>query len=295
MRPISNKLYPFEGTYHKLGPLKMHYLDEGDGPPVLMVHGNPTWSFYYRNLVRALSPGHRCIVPDHIGCGFSDKPDDRAYSYRLDQRIDDLESLMERVLAEKKENLLDLVVHDWGGLIGLGWATRHPELIRRIVIFNTAAFHLPAGKKVPWQLRLVRNSRTGAFLTRGFNLFARGATHFAMTAHRMPREIRDAYCAPYDSWKTRIATARFVQDIPLEPTDPGWDTIDRVSRELELFQDRRILICWGEKDFVFDHHFREEFQRRWPDAEVHSFPRAGHYVLEDAAEEIIPLVKEFLS
>lgn len=296
MKEIRRDLYPFEPHYHDLGGIRMHYLDEGDGPIVLMVHGNPTWSFYYRNLVQSLSPEHRCIVPDHVGCGLSDKPDDDSYEYRLDRRIEDLESLMARLLGEKAEaQSVDLVVHDWGGLIGLGWAVRHPELIRRIVIFNTAAFHLPAGKEVPWQLRLVRDSAFGVFLVRAFNAFACGATRVAMTAGTMPPEIRKAYCAPYDSWRNRIATARFVQDIPLDPGDPGYETISRVSAGLEAFSNREILICWGEKDFVFDHHFREEFERRWPAAELHSFPAAGHYILEDAAEEVIPLVHAFLN
>lgn len=296
MRPIPHHLYPFEGKYHDFGAYRMHYLDEGSGSPVLMVHGNPTWSFYYRKLVQALAPDHRCIVPDHIGCGFSDTPDESLYSYRLDQRIDDLDLLMTGVLgSDPSPGSLDLVVHDWGGLIGLGWAIRHPEIIRRIVVFNTAAFHLPRSKKVPWQLRLVRNSAIGVFLVRGFNAFACGATHLAMTAHSMSAEIRRAYCAPYDSWKNRIATARFVQDIPLKASDPGYDTITRVSAEIASFRGNPAMLCWGEKDFVFDHHFREEFQRRWPQARVYSFEKAGHYILEDAGDEIIPLVRSFLS
>ena len=296
MRKIPEKLYPFEAHYHDIGGLRMHYLDEGEGPLVLMVHGNPTWSFYYRNLVQALRPGHRCIVPDHIGCGFSDKPGEDRYEYRLDRRIEDLDSLMSKILGENPAGKsIDLVVHDWGGLIGLGWAVRHPELIRRIVIFNTAAFHLPSGKEVPWQLRLARNSAFGVFIVRAFNAFACGATRVAMRAHPMPPEIRRAYCAPYDSWENRIATARFVQDIPLDPGDPGYETISAVSEGLGAFQKTPVMICWGEKDFVFDHHFREEFQRRWPQAGVHSFAEAGHYVLEDAAAEILPLVTGFLS
>jgi len=292
---IPEELYPFKGRFHEVGGgIRMHYLDEGQGPFVLMVHGNPTWSFYYRNLVRALSGEHRCIVPDHIGCGLSDKPGDEDYSYRLDRRIEDLDSLMSGLAGDAAPRSVDLVVHDWGGLIGLGWAVRHPELIRRIVVFNTAAFHLPSGKAVPWQLRLVRNSAFGVFLVRAFNAFACGAARVAMRAHPMSSELRRAYCAPYDSWKNRIATARFVQDIPLDPSDPGYDTISRTADGLKAFRELPVLICWGEKDFVFDHYFREEFERRFPGADVHRFERAGHYVLEDAADEIIPLVAGFL-
>ncbi len=291
MRPIPHDLYPFEGKYLDLDGIQMHYLDEGEGRPVLMVHGNPTWSFYYRNLVLGLRRDHRCIVPDHIGCGLSDKPGDDLYPYRLDRRIDDLERLMDSLDTEP----IDLIVHDWGGLIGLGWAVRHPELIRRLVILNTGAFHLPEGKAVPWQLRLVRDTPLGVFLVRGLNLFARGATSAAVTTKNLPKAVKDAYCAPYDSWADRIATARFVQDIPLKPSDPGYQTITDTAAGLEAFADHPIMICWGEKDFVFDHCFREEFERIWPHAEVHSFPEAGHYVLEDADQEILSLVRDFLA
>ncbi len=290
MRPISHDLYPFEGKRLDLDGVQMHYLDEGEGRPVLMVHGNPTWSFYYRNLILGLRQDHRCIVPDHIGCGLSDKPGDDVYPYRLDRRIEDLECLMETI----DQGPINLIVHDWGGLIGLGWAVRHPERIRRLVILNTGAFHLPEGKAVPWQLRLVRDTPLGVFLVRGLNLFARGATSAAVTSKKLPKAVKDAYCAPYDSWADRIATARFVQDIPLKPSDPGYQTITDTAAGLEAFSDHPILICWGEKDFVFDHHFREQFERIWPHAEVHSFPEAGHYVLEDADQEILALVKDFL-
>ena len=290
MRPIPRHLYPFDGKYLDLDGIRMHYLDEGDGAPIVMVHGNPTWSFYYRNLVLALRGAHRCIVPDHIGCGLSDMPDDSRYNYTLDRRIADLGELIDHLELAK----VDLVVHDWGGMIGLAWATRHAEQVRRVVVLNTGAFHLPASKQVPWQLRLVRDSNLGVFLVRGFNAFARGATRLAVTRGRLPREVRDAYCAPYDSWAHRIATARFVQDIPLRPGDPGYQTVTDTEGRLEALCGHEILICWGEQDFVFDRHFRANFERIWPHAEVHRFDDAGHYVLEDAAEEVIPLIQRFL-
>lgn len=291
MRGVSAELYPFDGQYLDLDGVRMHYLDEGSGRPVVMVHGNPTWSFYYRNLVSALLEDHRCVVPDHIGCGLSDKPGDDVYPYRLERRISDLGALMDNLQLED----IDLVVHDWGGLIGLGWAVQNVEKIHRLVVLNTGAFHLPAGKKVPWQLRLVRDTPLGVFLVRGFNLFARGATGMAMTRNSMSPEVRDAYCAPYDSWANRIATARFVQDIPLKPSDPGYQVISETVERLGAFSKTPILICWGEKDFVFDRHFREEFERLWPHAVVHTFADAGHYVLEDASNEVIPLIKDFLA
>ncbi len=290
MREVSDRLYPFRGHFLDRGGVRMHYLDEGAGEPVLMVHGNPTWSLYWRRLVQGLADRYRCVVPDHIGCGLSDKPDDARYRYTLASRIDDLEALVDHLELER----VTLAVHDWGGAIGFGWAVRHPERVRRLVILNTAAFHLPSGKRVPWQLRLVRDSRLGVFLVRAFNAFARGAAWVGCTRRRMPTEVRDAYCAPYDSWANRIATARFVQDIPLGPGDPAYPVVDEIAAGLVRLADRPAIICWGERDFVFDHHFLAEWERRLPAAEVHRFADCGHYVMEDAADEIVPLVRRFL-
>ena len=145
----------------------MHYLDEGprDAPIVLMVHGNPTWSFYYRNLVLALRDRYRCIVPDHIGCGLSDKPDGARYPYTLARRISDLESLMNHI---QPSTPVHLIVHDWGGMIGFGWAANRADQIGNMVIANTAAFPLPAEKKLPVALWLVRNTKLGIIFSTGF-------------------------------------------------------------------------------------------------------------------------------
>ncbi len=291
MRRISHELYPFDGKITNLNGHRMHYLDEGAGDPVFMVHGNPSWSIYYRHLVLGLRDHWRTIVPDHIGCGLSDKPNDTEYDYTLQSRIDDLSALIDNLdLGER----VTLVVHDWGGLIGLGWAVRHPERVRRLVILNTAAFHLPPGKTVPWQLKLVRNSGIGVFLVRRFNAFARGAAKIGCRRTKFSRELRDAYCAPYDSWSDRIATARFVQDIPLAPDDPAYGVVTEVSEKLHLLAERPTLICWGMQDFVFDHHFLDEWCQRFPSADVHRFPNCGHYILEDAHDEIGVLVRQFL-
>ena len=122
MVDFDRSLFPFESHYMDVGSSKLHYLDEGEGMPVLMVHGNPSWSFYYRNVVQALKPTRRCIVPDHIGCGLSDKPADDEYHYTLQSRIDDLTRLLDEQVPEGQ---LDIIVHDWGGAIGMGWAVQN--------------------------------------------------------------------------------------------------------------------------------------------------------------------------
>lgn len=287
---VDPELYPFSGRFFDRNGLRIHYLDEGSGPPVVMVHGNPTWSFFYRNLVLDLRGDFRAIVPDHMGCGLSDKPDDSRYRYTLESRVEDLTALIDEVLPEGE---IVLVLHDWGGMIGSAWAVRHPERVRAVVAMNTAAFRIPGKKSFPWALRLGRNSRLGAFLIRYFNLFCRAATRVAVKRRPLPKSVVEGYLAPYDSPAHRIAVLRFVQDIPLGPGDPGWEILLEVEEGLTKLADKPWLFCWGLKDFVFDKPFLDEWLRRFPDAESHAFADCGHYLLEDAPKEVIGHIRAF--
>jgi cis-3-alkyl-4-acyloxetan-2-one decarboxylase len=285
------KHYPFTGHRLDLDGLSYHYLDEGEGDPVVMVHGNPSWSFYYRNLVLALRDRYRCIVPDHIGCGLSDKPGDERYDYTLSRRVDDLERLIDHLKLPEK---LTLVLHDWGGMIGMAYAARHPERIGRLVLLNTAAFHLPKEKKFPLGLKICRDTVLGTLLVRGCNAFSVGASIVGCKKNPMPSDLQQAYRSPYDSWGNRIATLRFVQDIPLAPGDRNFALVSEVAAGLEQFRELPISIFWGELDFVFDPTFLAEWVRRFPKAEVHRYPEGGHYILEDYKADVVPLIENFL-
>lgn len=285
--------YPFNNHYADINGLKLHYLDEGnkEDSPVVMLHGNPSWSFYFRKLVSELSGTARCIVPDHLGMGLSDKPGEDEYEFTLDRRVDDLEALLTSLSIDKD---ITLILHDWGGMIGMAFATRYPQRIKRLVILNTAAFHLPATKTVPWQLRLSRIPLVNAILNQGFNAFCRGAVKYCVTRSPMPVDVADAYLAPYDSWPHRLAVRKFVEAIPLAEGQNGYKTVEEVDKNLKQFSSLPMFIGWGLKDFVFDEHFLNEWTKRFPQAEVHRFEDAGHYVLEDV-DELVALISQFLS
>jgi haloalkane dehalogenase len=283
--------YPFESRWHvRPDGLRMHYLDEGQGEAVVMVHGNPTWSYYYRRLVLALRGTHRCLVPDHIGMGRSDKPGSDRYPFTLAARIADFGAWMDAVAPSGPVNL---VVHDWGGIIALAWAVEHPDRVARLVVLNTAAFPMLAGKRLPLSLRMTR-TWPGAAATLYLNSFARGAARLGV-ARPLEPAVRRALLSPYDSPPNRIAVLRFVQDIPTRPGENDHALVARTGERLEHLRYKPALIAWGLRDFVFDADYLAEWRRRFPEADVHAFDDAGHYVLEDAHERIVPAVRQFLA
>ena len=279
-------LYPFTSLYFDLNPYKLHYLDEGEGEVLLFLHGNPTWSFYYRSLIQNFQGRYRCVAPDHIGCGFSDKPQD--YDYTLSTHIDNLENLVD-FLGLKN---ITLVVHDWGGAIGMGLAVRKPELIKRLVLFNTASF---LSTDIPLRIGLCRMPLLGTILIRYLNLFVRGVLRFGLKRRkRLKKNVRAGYLAPYDTFENRIANLKFVQDIPMEQAVPSYSVIQCIERNLKQFDGYPILIIWGSEDFCFNVKFLNKWREIFPRAEVREVYNAGHLVVEDASDEIIPWIEGFL-
>lgn len=283
--------YPFAPHFLNINGHLLHYLDEGEGTPVVMVHGNPTWSFYFRRLATRLSKEFRTLVPDHIGCGFSDKPGPDVYNYTLASRVADLDTFLARTVPEGK---LNLIVHDWGGMIGLAWALDHLDRVDRLVITNTSGFFLPKAKRFPWMLWMVKYLdwfSVPAVL--GLNLFAQGALYLGACTRLRP-EVKKGLTAPYNTWKNRIATLKFVQDIPLDPADPAWKVVARVDQQLDRLDPKQVLLLWGAKDFVFDTSFLDEFLTRLTGAQSHVFEDAGHYLFEDKPEETAEQIHRFL-
>jgi haloalkane dehalogenase len=254
---------------------------------LLMVHGNPTWSFYFRNLILALRDRFRVIAVDHIGCGLSDKPPASDYSYRLAQRVADLGQLIQKLDLRQ----ITLVGHDWGGGIGMGAAVAAPDRFKRFVLMNTAAFRAP---KCPWAIHLCHIPGFGPLAVQGLNLFVHAANRTTVCKpERMTPAVKAGYLAPYDSWKNRVGVLRFVMDIPLRPTHPSYETLKNIEEGLPQFRQHPVCFIWGMQDWCFSPKFLDRFLEFLPQAEVHRLADAGHYVVEDAHERIVPLIDDF--
>lgn len=278
--------YPFAGNTLDLETgAKMHYLDEGAGPVVILLHGNPTWSFYYRRLIKHLNAeGFRCIVPDHIGCGLSDKPE--KYAYTLEQRIDDVDALIGRLGLQS----YSLVVHDWGGAIGCGVAVRRPQAVNKIVLLNTAAF---LSRRIPLRIAAIKIPVVGEFIIRALNGFAGPAANMSVQVPLSP-VVREGMLCPYRTWADRVAVWNFVKDIPLRPGHPSYDRLKAIEDALPSLGDKPIQIVWGAKDFCFNLHFLKRWQSIFPKARVSLHQQAGHYILEDGGPTVRREIADFL-
>lgn len=254
---------------------------------IVMIHGNPTWSFYYRHLIKQFSRSHRVIAPDHMGCGLSDKPQD--YPYCLEQHINNVKKLLQNLEIDK----FSLIVHDWGGAIGFGLTDEYLDGLEKIVVLNTAAFR---STRIPLRINICRIPIVGEVLVRFFNGFAWPALTMAVEK-KMDSNVKKAYIAPYDSWNNRIAVYKFIKDIPLHAKHVSYEELHNIENRLVKVRDAGIpmKIIWGGKDFCFNDEFFSEWKMRFPEAEDHYFADAGHYILEDKKEEIAVLLADFFS
>lgn len=280
--------YPFGSHYLTIGAHRMHYVDEGRGDqPIVCVHGNPTWSFYYRAIVKHFHNMQRVVAVDHLGCGLSDKP--QKYPYALAQHISNLQLLWQTLDLRR----ITLVVHDWGGAIGLGAALAEPQRIERIVLLNTGAFPPPY---IPWQIAACRIPLLGPFAIRGLNLFCRGALRMAIARKKKLSPIASSgLLAPYNNWANRIAVSRFVADIPTRPSDPTWQLLEQIENNLTRLAHLPIMMIWGMKDWCFRPDCLERFSKNFPQADIVRLQDVGHYVMEDAPEDVLQHLERFLN
>lgn len=260
-------------------------VDQGAGPPILCVHGNPTWSYLYRRIIRKFSETHRVLAPDQLGCGHSDKPE---VCFTLEDRINHLLAVINQLGLSQ----ITLLAHDWGGAIGLGALARKPELFSRVILCNTAAW---PPSSIPTRIRLARIPILGRWAIQGWNGFQELAFRWATTqASGLSHADRQAYAAPYSTWHSRRAMWQFVQDIPGNRQHPSYATLEAIRQALPAIQLPTLLI-WGMQDWCFTPACLARFQAVWPHAQVCRVPAGGHWVLEDAPELVEQAMRVFLA
>jgi len=288
LAPIRDQ-YPFQPRFFAANGGRMHYVDEGPrgGETILCVHGNPTWSFAFRRILSEFSKDRRVVAVDHVGCGLSDKP--QQWDYTLENHARNLTALVEHLDLKR----VTLVLHDWGGAIGMGFARRAPERVQRIFAMNTAAFR---SKRMPLRIRACRIKGLGPYLVREWNAFAGLAVILAVHDRKsLTFPVKRGLLLPYETPESRVAIQRFVEDIPMSPAHRSWNELVATEDALSRFADRPVALCWGERDWCFTPRFREEWQRRFPAARVTRCKDAGHYVFEEAPEEVSRALRELLA
>lgn len=282
--------YPFEPNYLDIDGFKMHYVDEGGGEPVLMLHGDPTWGYLWRNFIPPISDTNRVIVPDHMGMGKSSVPKE-PYPYLLKHHISNLEQL---ILHLKLRNIT-LVLHDWGGPAGMGFAVRYPELIKRIVIMNTWAFAKWPGGELPRLLQIIRSDKGESFVLEKNGYVKRALLGTANYPENYTQEVLEAYLAPFPVSDSRLALLCWSRDITYDESDQSYNDMKQIEDKLNLFRETPILVIWGMLDPVLPLAVLEKWRSIYPHAKVCQIEDASHFLQEDAPKRAISEINHFLS
>ncbi len=280
--------FPFEPRFVTVGDIRLHYVDEGprDAAPILMLHGNPTWSYMYREpIARLTERGHRCVAFDHMGFGRSDKPADPR-RYRLATHVENAAGLLDQLDLRD----VTLLLHDWGGPIGLGATLDRAERVRAVVVMNTWAWELPSF--LPPFLRQFRTEGLGELLALGGNLFVESIPG-GMVRRDTDPQMMDAYRAPFPDYWSRIGTLAFPRDVPLTERDPSAAAIARIQKGLSQLQ-QPLLLVWGMRDRVFQPVFIDQWRELVPGAQLVKVEDAGHYLVEDRPDAVADAVDEFV-
>ncbi len=281
---IPTELFPFEHRWVEVDGIGVHYVDEGEGQTLLLLHGNPTWSFLYRDIIADLRSSFRCVALDYPGFGLSDKPERYPYTPQAHSKV--LEGFVESL------GLNDLTVfgQDWGGPIGFGFAGRRPELVSRLIIGNTWAWPIAGDPHFEWFSRIL-GGPPGRIAIPLFNAFVR----FMLPAgtqrkERLTPEVRRMYALPFPTAKSRMPTYVFPREIRKSRR-----FLTEVEAGLASLRDRPALILWGTKDFAFREKERRRFEELFPNHRTLLLEGAGHFIQEDAPAEIASAIREWLA
>lgn len=282
--------YPFAPHYAHVNGFAMHHVDEGHGEPILLLHGDPTWGYLYRNVIPALSREYRCIVPDHMGMGKSEVVSDPA-RYHLRQHIDNLEALVRHLDLRD----ITLVVHDWGGPVGLGMAVRQPERIKRLVLMNTWAFAPWPGGPLPRMLEIIRSERGEAFVLKRNGYLEPAIVGTTNYADHLTQTVMDAYRAPFPTPESRVAMLCWSRDIPVQETDASFAEMRQIEDRLSPFTTTPTLLIWGMRDPVLPPSVLHHWQHVLPHAETVTIDDASHFLQEDAPKRIVAAIATFMA
>ena len=279
---VDPSLLPFESRFKEVDGATIHYLDEGNGPVLLMLHGNPTWSFLYRHLIAGLKDRFRCIALDYPGFGLSKAPDGYGYTVAEHSRV--VESFVTSLELEG----ITPVVQDWGGPIGLSVAVRHPERFRAFVIGNTWAWPAQGDRRFEVFSKLLGSELVGGFLVKNLDLFHTVFLKGGMRRKKLtPGEMR-MYRMPHPTPESRHP----VHVMPREILS-AQPLLQEIERGISRVADRPALIVWGNRDPAFRKPELLRWQRTFPNHRTVILEGAGHYIQDDAPEEIITAIKEW--
>lgn len=280
---INRRAYPFKSHFYETAAGQMHYIDEGSGTPVVMIHGNPTWSFLYRHLIKELMPDYRCIAPDHLGFGLSDKPKD--WDYLPENHAQNFSGLME-ILDLKN---ITLVMQDWGGPIGMSYAVTHPEKVSRLIIINTWAW--PVNHEPHFvAFSAFMGGWFGRLLIRRYNFFAKVLLPLGFgDRQKLSPDSHAHYLLPLAEPQARKGCHVFPKQII---ASTPW--LNKIEDKLNLLRDTPALIVWGMKDIAFRKKELKRWQKIFPAAKTVRLDSVGHFVQEEASEALAKAVVPFL-
>lgn len=275
------ELFPFESNSVEVAECRVHFIDEGEGPVLLMLHGNPTWSFLYRRIIAALQDRFRCIALDYPGFGLSTAPSD--YGFTAAEHCKVVEGFLHELALED----ITLMVQDWGGPIGLGAAVRNPARFQALVVGNTWAWPVTGDRRTAAFSKLL-GGRPGGYLVKNRNLFVNRLIPMGTRRRKLPKRVMDMYRGPFPTPESRVPVHVFPAQI-LEAAP----FLEEVEQGLASLAHLPVLIVWGDRDIAFREPARQRWERTFPRHRTYILAGAGHYIQEDAGEEIALVIADW--